>query len=116
PTAVRVVKVGRRAVDEVLVDRIMGYQILYFFIGGLGAIGLALGGASVLTSLTGAISALGTAGPAMGELAPNGGAHLLDAPARAALIPLMVLGRLELAPVLVGLAAIVRRRASGSLP
>jgi trk system potassium uptake protein TrkH len=109
PAAIRVVKVGRRPIDEVLVDRIIGYQILYLFVGGLGAIGLALGGASILTALTGTVSALSTVGPAMGQLSPAGGALSLAAPARAALMPLMVLGRLELAPVLVGLAAFARR-------
>lgn len=108
PSAVRVVKVGRRAIDEVLVDRIVGYQILYMFVGGIGAVALALGGASVLTSLSGTVSALSTAGPAMGQLSPAGGALALAAPARVALMPLMLLGRLELAPVLVGLAAFAR--------
>jgi trk system potassium uptake protein TrkH len=107
PAAVGVVKVGRRTVDEVLVDRIVGYQILYLFVGGIGALAIALGGASVLTSLTGTVSALSTVGPAMGVLAPPGGALELSAWSRAALMPLMVLGRLELAPVLVGLGALV---------
>jgi trk system potassium uptake protein TrkH len=110
PAAVGVVKVGRRTVDEVLVDRIVGYQILYLFVGGIGAIAVALGGASVLASLTGTVSVLSTVGPAMGELAPPGGALDLTASSRAALLPVMVLGRLELAPVLVGLAALLRRR------
>ena len=109
PTAVRVVKVGRRPVDEVLVDRIVGYQILYLFVGGVGVVALALGGATVLTALSGTVSVLSTAGPAMGQLAPDGGALSLPAPARLALMPLMLLGRLELAPVLVGLAMVTRR-------
>ena len=115
PAAVQVVKVGRRPVDEVLVDRIVSYQILYFFVGGAGAVALALGGASVLTSLSGAVSALSTAGPAMGELAPPGGALSLDPASRLALMPLMLLGRLELAPVLVGLAAFVRAAGRAAL-
>jgi trk system potassium uptake protein TrkH len=110
PRAVLVVKVGRRTVNEALVDRIVGHQVLYLFVGGIGSVSLAIAGASVLTSLTGAVSALSTVGPAMGELTPGGGAETLSAPARAVLMPLMILGRLELAPVLVGLAAIVVRR------
>lgn len=109
PTAIAVVKVGRRSIDEVLVDRIVGYQLLYLFVGGLGAVGIALGGATVLTSLSGTVSVLSTVGPALGELSPAGGALALSAWSRLALVPLMLLGRLELAPVLVGLAAIARR-------
>ena len=108
PSVVVAVKVGRQVVDDRLMDRIVGYQILYLFIGGLGALGLALGGASVMTALTGTVSALSTVGPALGQLAPGGGVDSLDPGGRLALIPLMILGRLELAPVLVGLAALAR--------
>ena len=68
-----------------------------------------------MTAITGAISTLANVGPALGGLEPGeGGVRALARPARAALLPLMLLGRLEIAPVLVGVglaATTVRRQA-----
>ena len=58
---------------------------------------------TISATMAGAISALANVGPALGELVPGaGGIRVLARPARAALLPLMLLGRLEIAPVLVG--------------
>lgn len=79
----------------------------------MGAVVIAVLGADLVTSITGAISALANVGPALGELVPGaGGIRVLSRPERAALLPLMLLGRLEIAPVLIGLgltATAVRR-------
>jgi trk system potassium uptake protein len=103
PRAVAVVRVGRRPVSEELIGRMIGYQAQYIVVAALGAAAVAALGASLVTSITGAISALANVGPALGELVPGaGGIRVLARPARAALLPLMLLGRLEIAPVLVG--------------
>lgn len=103
PRAVAVVRVGRRPVSEELIGRMIGYQAQYIVVAAIGAAAAAALGASLVTSITGAISALANVGPALGDLVPGaGGVRVLARPARAALLPLMLLGRLEIAPVLVG--------------
>lgn len=114
PRAVAVVRVGRRPVSEELVGRMIGYQAQYIVVASIGAVAIAVLGGDLVTSITGAISALANVGPALGELVPGaGGIRVLSRPVRAALLPLMLLGRLEIAPVLVGigLAATGVRRA-----
>lgn len=107
PRAVAAVRVGRRIVSDQLVNRMIGYQAQYLLVAGVGAIVIAALGADLVTAVSGAISSLANVGPALGELTPGSGGVLeLPRPARAALLPLMLLGRLEIAPVLVGLAVV----------
>lgn len=113
PRAVAAVRVGRRTVSEELVGRMIGYQAQYLVVAGIGAVVVAALGADLVTAITGVISSLANVGPGLGGLQPGiGGIRDLARPARAALLPLMLLGRLEIAPVLVGvgLAATSARR------
>lgn len=106
--AVAPARVGDRTVNDALASRMIGYQAAYMLVAATGAGAIALLGGELVTSISGAISALANFGPAMGELVPGaGGVSLMSRPARAALMPLMFLGRLEVAPVLVGMAIAV---------
>lgn len=114
PRAVTPVRVGRRIVSDALVSRMIGYQAQYLIVAASGAVVVAALGGELVTAMSGAISAVANMGPALGDLAPgHGGVLGLPRPARAALMPLMLLGRLEIAPVLVGAAlatsAVARR-------
>ena len=116
PRAVAPVRVGRRPVSDALVARMIGYQAQYLLVATTGAVAVGALGGELVTSLTAAISAVANMGPALGDLVPGGGGVLvLPRPARAALMPLMLLGRLEIAPVLVGAAVAGSRvtRATG---
>lgn len=105
PRAVTPVRVGRRIVSDELVSRMIGYQAQYLIVAATGAIAVAALGGELVTAMSAAISAIANFGPALGDLVPGaGGILLLPRPARAALMPLMFLGRLEIAPVLVGAA------------
>jgi trk system potassium uptake protein TrkH len=105
PQAAGRARVGRRPVDDELVSRMVGYQAQYLLVGGIGAVVVAALGTDLPTAVSGAISSLANVGPALGELEPGAGGVLqLPRPARVALLPLMLLGRLEIAPVLVGVA------------
>ncbi len=105
PRAVASVRVGRRIVSDELVNRMIGYQAQYLVVAGVGAVVVASLGAELVTAISAAISSLANVGPGLGDLVPGEGGVLgLPRPARAALLPLMFLGRLEIAPVLVGLA------------
>ncbi len=75
--AVLVVRVDGHAVGEAVLDRIAAFAALYLLVLGVGAFGLALAGADMLGSVSGAVSAFSTMGPAFGELTdvdhPGGG-------------------------------------------
>lgn len=110
PRAIAPVRVGRRPLGEELVSRMIGYQAQYLLVAGIGAVFLATAGADLVTALSGAISAIANVGPALGSLTPGEGGVLgLPRPARAVLMPLMLLGRLEIAPVVVGFAVAASR-------
>lgn len=105
PRAVSPVRVGNTTVSDALVSRMIGYQAQYLLVAALGAVVVAACGGELVTSVSAAISAIANVGPALGDLTPGSGGVLgLPRPARAALMPLMLLGRLEIAPVLVGAA------------
>jgi len=108
PRAVRAIKLGRNGIDDDVVDRMIGYQTVYLVTVGVGALVLAATGVDLVTAVSGAVSAVATAGPAMGDLAPGaGGASALPDATRLALLPLMVLGRLEFSPVIVGVMTLL---------
>lgn len=119
PRAAGPVRVGRRPVSEELVARMIGYQAQYLLVAATGAVAVGALGGELVTALSGAIAAVANVGPALGDLVPGAGGVLqLPRPARAALMPLMLLGRLEIAPVLVGTVIAgtsVRRRITGVL-
>jgi trk system potassium uptake protein TrkH len=109
PRRVVVVKVGRQVVGDLLVSRMVAFQILSTVLIVAGSVALALAGVDFLGSVTGAVSMLSTVGPAMGDLGPGrtygGGTMGLQL----ALIVLMVAGRLEIYPVARAVAGLVER-------
>ena len=104
PHAVVPVRVGKRRVSDEVASRMIGYQAQYVLLAAAGAFVVASFGPDLTTSISGAISAVANMGPALGDLAPGVDGHRvvdLARPARMCLLPLMFLGRLEIAPVLV---------------
>ena len=100
PRSVRVVRVGGVTVDEGTTDRMIGYQVLFIGTATAGFFGLALFGADLITALSGAISALSTFGPALGDLSPGTQLASVDHGILLVLMALMASGRVELYPVL----------------
>ncbi len=109
PHAVMPVKHGRRAVREDIVSRMAGFFLVYLL--------LVLFGVMLLTALSGGfiesigaiVGALGNMGPALGEAGPT--ANFTDAfsePARLVLSAYMLIGRLEIFPILLMFAAPIR--------
>lgn len=115
--AVTAVKVGRQAIPERVLDRMITHMLLLVFLGAAGAVLLALDGADVLTATTQAVSALATVGPGLGESGPT--STLLDRGplGMVTVAGLGLLGRLEFYPIGVALwtAALRFRRRLGAL-
>ncbi|MGI8793346.1 MAG: TrkH family potassium uptake protein [Acidimicrobiales bacterium] len=105
PRSVVVIKVGRQPVPEATVAHMVGYQVAWVALAGVGAVGLALTGLELEGSITGATSALATWGPGLGVLAPGGTPSLATI---GVMTPLMLAGRLEISPVIIGLSSTFR--------
>ena len=101
PRAVVRVKVSGVAASEASLTRVHNFQILWVLAAAAGVFGIASLGADLPTALSGAISALATAGPGLGDLSGFADATVLAAPARAVVMALMFLGRLSIYPVVV---------------
>ena len=116
PRAVRSVKVGRASISEESIDRWHAQLVLTMVLAGTGAVALAFFGSDITEALTLALSAVSTAGPALAE---DGGtlvhAATLSRSDRAALMPLVLAGRVAITPALVAVSVVfvaVRRRFS----
>ena len=101
PRAVIPIRIGREVISESITARVAGFFLLHFL--------LVLGGLLVVTALDGdletslgaVVSALGNMGPALGDAGPTSNyAVAFSEPARLVLALLMVIGRLEIFPVL----------------
>ena len=69
---------------------------------------LGISGVSLLGSVWASVSAFSTVGPSMGEVGAYGRLEGLDWPARLALVPLMMGGRMTIPPLLAGVGLILR--------
>ncbi|MCE2512927.1 MAG: TrkH family potassium uptake protein [Acidimicrobiia bacterium] len=101
PRAVIPIRLGRDTVNETVVSRVAGFFLLHFL--------LVMSGVLVVTALEGdfvsalgaVLSALGNMGPALNEAGPTSNyAVAFSQPARLVLALLMVIGRLEIFPIL----------------
>ncbi|MCE2512926.1 MAG: TrkH family potassium uptake protein [Acidimicrobiia bacterium] len=110
PRAVIPVRFGRDLITEGVVSQVAGFFLLHFLlvIGGLLVV-TALGG-ELETSLGAVVSALGNMGPALGEAGPTANyADAFSQPARLSLALLMIIGRLEILPILLAVVPHVYR-------
>jgi len=110
PRALLPVRLGPTTVPESIVERIAGFMVVYGILVVGGTVVVAALGADLVTAFSGVISALGNMGPALGEAGPT--ASHVDAyptPARLVLAVLMLVGRLEIFPMLLMFVAPYRR-------
>ena len=100
PRAVLHVRYGKGVVPEPLVELVAGFMVVFGMFAVLGTLLVAALGTDLVTAFTGVISALGNMGPAFGEAGPT--ASFVDGystPARLVLAVLMLVGRLEIFPM-----------------
>ncbi|MEZ5244227.1 MAG: TrkH family potassium uptake protein [Acidimicrobiales bacterium] len=109
PRGVLVVKHGTTPVDEDIVSRMAGFFVLYVLLVVLGIVVVTSLGGDFETSVGSVVGSLGGMGPGLGEAGPT--ASFSDAfsqPARLVLALLMLIGRLEIFPMLLMFAASYR--------
>lgn len=113
-------RLGGMVVRETVVAMIAGFVAIYLLVFLLGVLVLAALGSDLLTALGASGSALGNVGPGPGDVGTTAGYASLSRPAHASLSVLMLVGRLEILPLLLALAApsraLARRRRAGRPP
>jgi len=102
PHGVFPIDFNRIQVSEPVLRSVLGFVMLYFIcLATLGSL-LTLCGLDAISGLSGAASALGNVGPGLGRLiGPSGSYHEISDPAKWLFAGGMLLGRLELAPLLI---------------
>jgi trk system potassium uptake protein TrkH len=101
PRAVIPVRHGRHAVSEDIVSRMAGFFVLYLLLVLSGIVILTGLGAGLLESIGAIVGSLGNMGPALGEAGPTASfSEAFSQPARLVLALFMIIGRLEIFPMM----------------
>jgi trk system potassium uptake protein TrkH len=108
PRAVAVVRFGREVVPEIVVGRVVGFFALFMAVGGAGTFLVAAFGADMRTAISTVASSIGNVGPALGAAGPTRDYLGVSAGARVVLMVMMLTGRLEVFPVLLGAVPVMR--------
>jgi trk system potassium uptake protein TrkH len=103
PSVVSVQRFGGKHIEPRLVHGVVAFFILYvgFFVGGAVLLGFFEPGLDLTSIGSASASAIGNVGPALGELGPTATYASLGADSKIMLAFLMVVGRLEIYPVLI---------------
>ena len=108
PRAIIPIRLGVDSIRETVVSRATGFFLLHLVLVMAGLLALTSLGGELETSLGAVVSALGNMGPALGEAGPTSNyAVAFTQPARLVLALLMVIGRLEIFPILLTGAGLV---------
>ncbi len=111
PRMVRPVRVGKAVLDDETASRVVAYVALALAAFGGGAVLISFSGADPITAFSASATTFGNVGPGLGNIHPT--SDFLGVPREARLIGvgLMLLGRLEIYPVLLALVALPIPRA-----
>ena len=110
PRAVIPIRLGRDIVSESVVSRATGFLLMHFLLVLAGLVAVTSLGGEMEASLGAVFSTLGNMGPALGEAGPTSNyAAAFSQPARLVLALLMVIGRLEIFPILLAVAGMSTR-------
>jgi trk system potassium uptake protein TrkH len=107
PRGVFVTRVGRTAVPDLVVETVQTFFLLYMFAFMTGtfvmAILVSLSGADtdIVTIVTSVATSLGNVGPGLGEVGPTGNFLGIPWAGKWLLASLMIVGRLEILPILI---------------
>jgi len=105
---VNVVRMGNEVVREDVVARTVGFFGLFMAAGAAATFVVAATGEDMVTSISAAASSIGNVGPGLGAVGPTQTFAVLDPVARVTLALLMLIGRLEIFPVLLGVVPVYR--------
>jgi len=104
PRSVRTVKLDNKAVEDKTVHEIAYFFILYFFIIGLITLLVSLDNFDFETTLSSVVACISNIGPGFGLVGPVGNFSMFSSLSKILLSLAMLLGRLELYPILLFLS------------
>lgn len=110
PQLVRPVRVGNSTLPEEVASRIVGFMMMALAIFGGGAVAIAFTGEDLVTAFSAAATAFGNVGPGLGDVGPS--SDFLEIPWTARIVTMaqMLLGRLEIYPVILALSVVTLKR------
>ncbi|MDX2380500.1 MAG: TrkH family potassium uptake protein [Acidimicrobiia bacterium] len=109
PRLVRPIRVGNGILPDDVAGKVVGFILLALVIFGGGSVLIAATGPDLITSFSASATSLGNVGPGLGEL-DHGGDFLVIPPlGRAIAMVQMLLGRLEIYPVILALSVVTLR-------
>jgi len=109
PHLVRPVRVGSGILPDDVARRVVGFMIMALAIFGGGAVLISATGPDMITSLSSSATAFGNVGPGLGSLDHANDFLSIPATGRAVAMVQMLLGRLEIYPVILALSVITLR-------
>jgi len=106
PRGMFIIRLNRRPLSTNIIRGIFSFLALYLFLMGAGAlvfitIESSIGSSDLLTSLSAVVASLGNIGPGLGEVGPTANYAMVSPPGKWLLSLLMIVGRLEILPILV---------------
>lgn len=110
PRVVKGLFLGEHTVTDEVIQGVQSFFFLYLSLWVGGTIVLAAAGLDLLTGISAAASALGNVGPGLGEVGPVENYAGLPGTAKWVLSVLMLMGRLEIFPVIILLSPEIWRR------
>jgi trk system potassium uptake protein len=108
PNAVTVIRFGRNVVPEAVVTKVLGFFALFMAIGAVCTLGVAAFGADMRTAIGIGVAAIGNIGPAIGDAGPLTDYNGIHVGGRTVILITMLVGRLEIFPVILGLVPLLR--------
>ena len=109
PKLVRPVRVGNGILPDDIAGKVVGFLLLALAIFGGGSFLIAATGPDLVTSFSASATALGNVGPGLGELDHTGDYLAIPPLGRGVAMIQMLLGRLEIYPVILALSVVTLR-------
>jgi len=106
PRLVRPIRIGGVILDDQVGNKVLGFFVLALATFGGGALFVAMTGSDIITSFSASATLLGNVGPGLGDVGPTEDFLNISRVARAVGMVSMLLGRLEIYPILLALAAL----------
>ncbi len=110
PRSVRALRLNGKTVDEETLDGVPSFIALFGVLAGVGTLLVTLSCGDLATSFSAVLTCLGNVGPGIGAVGPTGNFAFFSAPIKLLLSFFMLLGRLELYPLLLSLTPMMYRK------
>ncbi len=109
PRLVRPVRIGNGILSDDVAGKVVGFLLLTLVIFGGGSFFIAATGTDMITSFSASATALGNVGPGLGAIDHSGDFLAIPRLGRALAMAQMLLGRLEIYPVILALSVVTLR-------